>query len=353
MFEGNDTRVIRKPAAPVLPVTGARCDARRVSRTPIDDLVHHHLDDPGAGWSVGVPGAIAEFVRDPGEPYEHGATPRGAIRLDPPDGTVAVAYRTPAGPDLGWNHAVAFCVPASWTAAGRTVLTELGPDVDAVRPSDRVGILFDLGLGSPAVEACVRVADDGLLASLRSAAGQPVFASGAAAELIAHSPHRVFRGPAGRVEVFAAIPPPDGRSPDGPHTHLLPHLLGRTHPATVPVPDGTVPVAHLYPAHPHKDTDGRPRTFDAGRDAAFTALLDGFGDPGLVALDASVTAAVRAGRGPDAVAVPPTPPARATVAVALRRLVAAEPDLPGLARWRPQRAAPDGERDPHGDRNGG
>jgi len=323
-----------------------------VSTGLIDDLVHRHLDDPGTGWSVGVPGAIAEFVRDPGEPYDGGATPRGAIRLAPPDGTVAVAYRTPAGPDLGWNHAVAFCVPTASTAPGRTVLTELGPDVRAVRPSDRDGVLFDLGLGSPAVEACVRVSDHDLLEALRPCTGRPVFASGAGALLVAHSPHRVFRGPAGRIEVFAAIPPPDGRSPDGPHTHLLPHLLGRTHPATVPVPEGTVPVAHLYPAHPHQDLDGRPRPFDAGRDAAFSALLARFGDPALVALDAAVTEAVRAGHGPDAVPVPATPPARATVAVAVRRLAAAEPGLPGLARWRPQRAA-DGERDPHGDRNGG
>jgi hypothetical protein len=334
----------------MLPSQPRHCDARPVSTGPIDDLVRRHLDDPDAGWSVGAPGAIAEFVRDPGEPYDDGATPRGAIRLAPPEDARAVAYRTPAGPDLGWNHAVAFCVPTSSTAPGRTVLTELGPDVDAVRSDDRDGVLFDLGLGSPAVEACVRVADPDLL---RPFTGQPLFSSGAAALLVEHSPHRVFRSAAGRVEVFAAIPPPDGRSPDGPHTHLLPHLLGRTHPATVPVPDGTVPVAHLYPAHPGKETDGRPRAFETGRDAAFTAVLEGFGDPELVALDAAVDAAVRAGRGPDSVAVPPTPPARATVAVTLRRLAASEPDLPGLGLWRRQRAAPDDERDPHGDRNGG
>ncbi|TCK20985.1 DUF6925 family protein [Pseudonocardia endophytica] len=317
---------------------------------PIDDLVRRHLDDPDAGWSVGAPGGIAEFVRNRGEPYDAGATPRGAIRIEPPEGAVAVAYRTPAGPDLGWNHAVAFCVPASATAPRRTVLTELGPDADAVRSDDRDGVLFDLGLGSPAVEACVRVPDPDVL---RPFAGQPLFSSGAAALLIEQSPHRVFRGPAGRVEVFAAIPPPDGRSPDGPHTHLLPHLLGRTHPATVPVPDGTVPVAHLYPAHPGKEHDGRSRPYSPERDAAFTSLLDAFGDPALVELDRAVTEAVRDGRGPDTVDVPPSPPARATVSVTLRRLAAAEPDLPGLALWRPQRTAPDDERDPHGDRNGG
>ena len=44
----------------------------------------------------------------------------------------------------------------------------------------------------------------------------------------------------GRVEVFQPIPSPDGKSPEGPHTHVLPRLLahGRLNAATVPVPDG-------------------------------------------------------------------------------------------------------------------
>ena len=322
-------------------------------------LVHHHLTDPRAGWSAGTLGAIAEFVREPGEPCTGAggarATDRGAIALTPPADVTAVAYRTPAGPDLAWNHAVAFCVPAEQAGPARTGLTELGPDTDAVRPQDRDGVLFDLGLGTPAVEACVRTSDPSLLSRLRAAAGRPVFSGGAAGALVADSPHRVFRGPAGRVEVFAPIPPPDGRSPDGPHTHLLPHLLarGRTHPPTAPIPGGLVPVAHLYPAHPLFGPLGRPHAFDAGADAAFAELLDEFGAPELVELERDVVAAVRAGDGPDAVTVPPTPQSRATVAVTLRRLAQTEPGLAALSRWRPHRSAADGEHDPDGDRNGG
>lgn len=334
-----------------------------MTETRVEWLVRHHLTDPLAGWSTGTSGAIAEFVREPGEactglgerPTDGLATDRGAIRLDPSSDVTALAYRTPAGPDLAWNHAVALCVPVEGAGPARSVLTELGPDTDAVRPDDRAAVLFDLGLGTPAVEACVRTADPSLLATLREALGEPVFSSGIVGALVGGSPHRVFRGAAGRVEVFAAIPPPDGRSPDGPHTHLLPHLLarGRTHAPTVPIPAGRMPVAHLHPAHPLSDPLGRPHPFDDGADAAFVALLDDFGDPALVSLERDVSAAVRAGAGPGSVQVPSSAPARATVAVTLRRLARAEPDLPGLALWRPHRSTRDDEQDPDGDRNGG
>ena len=52
--------------------------------------------------------------------------------------------------------------------------------------------------------------------------------------ILAANPHRVFISRLGRIEVYQPIPPPSGKSPEGPHTHVLPKLLksGRTHPAT-------------------------------------------------------------------------------------------------------------------------
>jgi hypothetical protein len=69
----------------------------------------------------------------------------------------------------------------------------------------------------------------------------------------------------GRAEVFQPIPPPGARSPDRPHTHVLPKLLarGRTHAATEPLPEGWIPSAHLYPAHPLRDQFGRKHAFQA------------------------------------------------------------------------------------------
>ena len=115
-----------------------------------------------------------------------------------------------------------------------------GADDEALRERDRDAVLFDLGLGALQVDCCVRVADPEVAAQLRAHCGQPVFAAPAMGIILAANPHRVFLSRLGRIEVFQPIPPPDGKSPDGPHTHVLPGLLRhrRTHAATEPIPDG-------------------------------------------------------------------------------------------------------------------
>ena len=78
---------------------------------------------------------------------------------------------------------------------------------------------------------------------------------------------------------------PDGKSPEGPHTHVLPRLLahGRLNAATVPVPEGWLAGMTLFPAHPLLRADGEPIAFDAARYQAFQSLMKQFGDPALVA----------------------------------------------------------------------
>ncbi|WP_226358096.1 MULTISPECIES: hypothetical protein [unclassified Pseudonocardia] len=329
-----------------------------VAGDAVAGLLGAYLADPYAGWSMGAPGAIAEFVRTPDEavvPSGPGAvvTARGGIRIAAHPATRPLAYRTPVGPHEHWNHAVAFCLPAAAARrAARTSVTVLGPDRCALRPADRDAVLVDLGLGTATVDACVRTADPDLLGLLRRAEGGPLDGALTAA-LVAAGPHRVFTTALGRVEVYAAIPPPEGRSPDGPHTHLLPHVLreGRTHAATVPVPAGHLPCAHLYPAHPLTDLTGRPIPFDPTRAACFDRLLERFGDPEQQAVTAEVVRSVAAGEPPGP--RPATAPARAAQAVALRVLaVAGGVDPAVLDAWRGRTSARD-LLDPEGDRNGG
>ena len=184
----------------------------------------------------------------------------------------------------------------------RTSLTEVGPDSGALRIQDRDGVLFDLGLGTLQIDACIRVSDPDVVAALRGRTGKSVFApeNDLMRILLAANPHRVFISRIARAEVFQPIPPPGGRSPDGPHTHVLPKLLahGRTHAATELLPDGWIPCAHLYPAHPLHDQLGRKRTFRREHHAAFQALLERYGVPELVALKQQVVEAVTAGRDP-------------------------------------------------------
>jgi uncharacterized protein DUF6925 len=308
------------------------------------DFLAHQLADTGTGWSVGTFGAIAEFTREAKEPAELDrscdgisvVTDRGGLRIVPRPGVRLIASESPSAES--WSHRVAMCLPrGSCAMSGRTTLTEIGADNGALRGRDREGVLFDLGLGTLQVDACIRVLDPEIVAALRSCTGKSVFAPGndAMRIVLAANPDRVFISRVARAEVFQPIPPPGGRSPDGPHTHVLPKLLahGRTHAATEPLPEGWIPCAYLYPAHPSRDQSGKKRAFCAKHHAAFQALLERHGVPELVALKRQVVEAVTAEQGPEAIAHRPDRFARATMRVALRQLAAMECHSPALAAW--------------------
>jgi hypothetical protein len=111
------------------------------------------LADCGTHWSLGGFGALAEFTRAADEPavMAHGPsstsaiTARGAIRLTPHADLRLFASESVTR--MNWSHRVALCLPENQCAMGRrSVLTELGPDNEAMREQDRNSILFDLGL---------------------------------------------------------------------------------------------------------------------------------------------------------------------------------------------------------------
>jgi hypothetical protein len=78
--------------------------------------------------------------------------------------------------------------------------------------------------------------------------------------LLAASPARVVETALGRIEVTTQIPPPGGKSPAGPHTHLLPgHLaLQRATPAGVDLPEAYSLCATFHPRNPPEDEACRP-----------------------------------------------------------------------------------------------
>ncbi len=303
------------------------------------DLVSHRLLDAQTSWAIGTFGAIAEFHRDPDEPVslsQHAAvTPRGGIRLRLPESVRVVAWERPTAGDA-WTQGVALCLSSSAGAmSSRTQITELGTDADALREEDRDAVLFDLGIGAPHCDVCVRVEDGEMLRALRAAKGQPVMTSGLLGALAAMSPTRVFISRLGRLEVRTPIPSPDGKTPDGPHTHVLPDLLKhkRTHAATVPLPDGMVPSAELFPPSAIHDAHGQRAPFDVARHEAFQALLAVHGDPGCVRAKSETIAAIRA-------AEPPTDrpsysrAQRLSRRVALRQLLQTDGPNPTLSAWR-------------------
>ncbi len=311
----------------------------------IVDLLTEQISNPDTQWSLGTFGGIAEFSRDRDEPVTlttsdsrvSAVTARGGIAITVRDDLRPFASESITRKD--WSHRVALCLPQDTCAMNRrTVLTELSRDADALREDDRDGVLFDLGLDALQADLCVRIRDADVVARLLPCLNRPVFEpdNPAMSIILAANPHRVFISRAGRVEVYQPIPPPTGKSPEGPHTHVLPKLLRsrRTHPATEPVPDGWIPCAHLYPAHPTKDTRGMAQAFDVARHDAFQQLLATHGHAEAVAAKKKILAAIANDASPDSRHTAQDRVARANVRIAIRQLMAAQHPSRSLPAWR-------------------
>lgn len=325
--------------------TMADNDTRLLDPTALLALLQPALDDPCNGWSIGTFGAIGEFHRDADEPAvrveDAGAvsmvTARGAIRIAPRGSARVMAYDIPGSDPDTWSSELALCMPAIEPLSGG-VVTPLGPDHQALRATDRTMALYDLGIGLGAVRFCVRTTDPHAIEALHAAAGQA--ASGDVlhalmAAFLHAQPHRVLLSPAGRIEVTAPIPMPDGRSPEGPHTHLLPALLasGRTHSANTPIPPGWQPILMLHPPGAWRDGLGRRTPYSREADDASGRLFQRFGLADERALRGQVEAAIAAGQAPQSFPRPSERRARAHLRVVLRRLAAAGSPGP-VAAWR-------------------
>ncbi len=308
------------------------------------DLLAGQLADAETAWSVGTFGAIAEFTRDAGEAVSLrragdailAGTARGGLRIEAQEALRPIASESLT--TQSWGHRVALCLREDVCAMnGRTVLTEVGPDRDALRPEDRATILFDLGLGTLQLDACVRTGDPQVVAAIRKRTGRSLFEAGndAMGIILAANPHRVFVSRVGRVEVYQPIPPADGRSPEGPHTHVLPRLLRhkRTHAATEFVPAGWIPCAHFYPPHPARDAFGHRRHFRDDLHSSFQELLVRFGDPRLFDVKRQVFASVTAAREPSAFPSTDDRFGRAALRVALRQIKMSGKSLPAIDAW--------------------
>lgn len=309
------------------------------------ETLEAQLTDWRAGWSVGSFGAIAEFHQDEGEatvvdgPLTR-ATARGAIRIGRTEGAVPIAWESLSRDPRRWQQGVAVCLPAEEARrARRAVLTELGPDDEAIRDADRGAILFDMGLGQENVDFCVRTSDPALIETLRAVAGRPLAEAGnpAMGAILSAHPHRVALSALGRCEVYQMIGGPDtgGRSPEGPHTHVLPKLLaaGRTHSANIPVPEGLTPALNLHPGSPVMTALGEDRDFDPDLFAAFQALLKDWGAEGYLDAKRRVWAAIDKGEAPEAEDAAATRAERAARRNAIRQKARIDGVSPALSAW--------------------
>lgn len=319
----------------------------------LSDLIRRMLGNTEAGWSLGTFGAIAEFRHVEGDPAPHVqvipgggevVTTRGALRVRVEPQTRAVAYEGLSGRRDAWTQGVAFCLPEGAAAmGGRSVLTDLGPDREAARPEDRSAILFDIGIGVPHVDFCVRTRDRSLIRLLREGVGASIL-DGANPQIDAikrSSPSRVCMSRLGRIEVFQHIGSHRRQrpAPTGPHTHLFPSLLQKRHDhlGESAIPDGWLPALDLYPGNPVTDRSGRARPFDIALHTSFQELLERYAPPGYMEEKLLVAAAVVAGMEPQQFPEDHAPTARIAKQIArqitLRQMLHTHPDFTPVRTW--------------------
>ncbi len=286
-------------------------------------------------WSVSTFGAVAEFHGTGEDVVEVSGGDQtislrcsgGSARIEFNSAMRAVGYEGLTKDPRLWSHGVAICLPEADAAMNaRTVLTR----------EDEDG-LFDLGLGLPHLDACIRTEDPALVAALKLNLGKNLFHDciDLVHQMTESSPFRVFHTALARIEVNTPIAKPGTVTPDGAHTHILPELLAhnRTHAATVPIPRGWLPVLTLYPANPVRDEHGEPREFDGKLHTEFQSILEQFGDPAMVALKQSIRASIAQGELPLSFFEPEDRHHRLAARVCLRQLRMTTADTPALRQW--------------------
>ena len=151
------------------------------------DLLHRAIADPDTQWSLGTFGAIAEFSRDPDEPVtlrqserrrlgghaRAAASPSDTIRATAPLASESITKS-------GWNQRIALCLSEADGAMGAPHRADRTRRRHAKRCARATAnsILFDLGLGAPHADFCVRIGDRDTAAQLRQHAGRAVFEPG-------------------------------------------------------------------------------------------------------------------------------------------------------------------------------
>ncbi|MFQ5935623.1 MAG: hypothetical protein ACE5LB_04365 [Acidiferrobacterales bacterium] len=311
-------------------------------------LLRKYLDDPEASWSIGSFGAIAEYRWVGGEmPVVKNldsltvASERGALQIRLPEGVQPLAYENVSSFRERWLHGMFFCLRNDLAAMSqRCTLTEIGPDKNAVLPEHRAHILFDLSLGIPHVDTYVRSGDPAFVAQLREYCGRSILVSGnpAMAAIKAHSPHRVFVSQLGRVEVYQHIGSTARNipTPIGPHTHVSPKFLnsGRTHPATIPVPEQMLPCLSLYPPNPLMSIEGEDKPFDRAQLDDFARLLSRWGNRDFVSEKNRAACGLDACVEPGDYVAPPTRLGRLALRVTLRQRACVDNAGDLIERWR-------------------
>jgi len=235
-------------------------------RPEITAFVEKTLTDRAGTWVIGCHGATAEFMAGADEPMTLDAGPdgilatteQGGLRFQSRENFRALQWRDPRMPDA--TRAIFIVIPRPRDSGSVSSGLKIeGRDHGALKPEQREDALFDLGLGRDHMRFLVRTGKAEVRHALTAAQGLALDAvlSRCGGLLLRENPVRVVDSAFGRIEVYAPIPAPGGKSPPGPHTHLLPgHLaMQRATAPSVDLPEAYSLSATFYPRSQPEDDD--------------------------------------------------------------------------------------------------
>ncbi|MEM7423965.1 MAG: DUF1289 domain-containing protein [Pseudomonadota bacterium] len=238
---------------------GVSCRRLPWETSDIRTFVLQSLQDRCGTWLGGIVGAVGEFAAAPGQSIDAeldgetiiASTPGARLRFHIDNNVRALTFATRETP-MERSRIVLAVKRKRGRRDVAGALTALGSDVHAIAPEDRDMQIFDLGLGREEARFCVRVGPGKTRDVLVSATGSvfPANLPRLTPAFLSDSPVRVIETALGRIEILTPIPQPNGKTPLGPHTHLLPdHVAsGRAMPTGMDLPRAYLPGAIFYPA---------------------------------------------------------------------------------------------------------
>jgi len=237
-----------------------------------------------SSWAIVRNGAVAEFSVSAGDrPVRNFNvnentltvdTPKANLKLDFDESIKPIVSETAAYRCSPWSQCVYLCVPdAIAKMSNRKILTHLG-----VWNEYQQGELWDLGIGNDSLDFCIVVNHIELQQALKKKEGSyviddPEFLK----EIVKLSPWRLVMTKFAHILVKQRIPV-QGQDVDGPHTHLLPHIIHNGIDFPIPIDDNLRSLIQIDPFGSVIDANGEYFDWRGFENDPFQTLLNEYSD---------------------------------------------------------------------------
>lgn len=245
----------------------------------IFDIVVKASTDRKASWAIVRDGAVAEFsIADdiPKFAFKNNIlkvdTAKAQLKLSLDKDLEAVVAESAYHQSTPWIQNIHLCLPYQEAKMEtKNVLSRLGN-------CDGDSTIWDLGLGYDTFQACIIVNDKDLEHILEDNEGKVLIDSPELFDTIIHySPARLFRTKFAEILVRQKIPT-DGKTVNGPHTHLLPHIIKNRMRFPTPVPEHLCTMIQLDPFGSIIDANGKFQEWLGPKKDPFQLLLEKYGN---------------------------------------------------------------------------